>query len=167
MSMGITIDRWGPAAWNTLHAFAHSVPLTLDATQQSDFVQFLYLFGAHLPCPKCRAHFKEYLDTHIEASDFTTRKSIIAFVHEAHNDVNVRLGKRTWTLHDHMEVYELPVARRSFLTTKVAEHDVLALVLLAVVGVVLGIRVWHRRFGKHNTNNDDTSPSGVARSSIS
>ena len=146
MVMGITIDRWGPAAWNTLHAFAHSVPLTLDSRQQSEFVQLLYLFGAHLPCPKCRDHFKEYLDTHIDAASFSTRDAIVAFVHDAHNDVNVRLGKRVWTLAEHVEVYKLPSGRDALPVTWIGgrEFEVIALSVVVFVGLVLGVGVWNK-----------------------
>ena len=106
--MGITIDKWGPGAWNTLHCFAHSAPRSLSDEEQKRACDMLYLFGAHLPCPKCRRHFKQYLDEHVKDKCFATRAAFVRFVHDAHNDVSARLGKRKWTLRDHYRVYARP-----------------------------------------------------------
>ena len=104
-TLGVTIDRWGPAAWNTLHAFAHSTPVTLDARAREDMGHFLRLFGRHLPCPTCRTHFSRYLDAHLSSQSLATREGVVRFVHDAHNDVNRRLGKPVVSLDHHYELY--------------------------------------------------------------
>jgi len=144
--MGMTIDVWGPAAWNTLHAFAHSVPSALDAQQQADFVELLYLFGAHLPCPKCRTHFSEYLDTHVDSRSFSSRASVVQFVFDAHNDVNVRLGKRSWTLVEHVETFDpAPLSPASRGENGPVEADVAVMLLVVFIALMLGLRMWLRR----------------------
>lgn len=103
--MGITIDKWGPSAWNTLHSFAHRSPESLTESQMKEWRDFLYLFGKRLPCPKCRIHFQKFLDTSLSLENLTTRENLVRFLHEAHNDVNRRLGKKTWSYEAHRMLY--------------------------------------------------------------
>jgi len=155
--MGITMERWGPAAWNTLHAFAHSLPLTLDERQQSDFANFLYLFGSYLPCPKCRSHFKEYLDTHVDVNTFRTRESSIIFLNEAHNDVNVRLGKRVFTLDEHMEVYKVRAPDRQLRSEHShVPHELVALSVVVLAGIALGVRSMFKRKSEEREEHAET-----------
>lgn len=98
---GTDLARWGPAAWHTLHAFAHTSPRQLDAGRRARTCEFLRLFGEHLPCPACRAHFRAYLVAHLDEDALGTREDVVRFMNDAHNDVNRRLGKRTWTYEAH------------------------------------------------------------------
>lgn len=91
--MGVTMNKWGPCAWNTLHAFAHTSPMVLDSARRADFKKLLYLYSSFLPCPKCRLHFVNYLDSHLTDRSLITRESCILFLHEAHNDVNREAGQ--------------------------------------------------------------------------
>ena len=108
MKMGLTISEWGPAAWNTLHVVAHTYPKHPTSRQRDETWQFLNLFALHLPCPSCRQHFQTLLHTRVPTSDaaaFDSRQSMVAFMNDAHNEVNVRLGKRVYSLEEHYRVY--------------------------------------------------------------
>ena len=106
--MGITIDKWGPGAWNTLHAFAHTYPRTAEPARQAAMRELLRLFGEHLPCPKCRMHYAAYLEAHLADASLATRDALVAFLNSLHNDVNRRLGKRQYSLAEHYAVYRRP-----------------------------------------------------------
>lgn len=109
---GITIDKWGPAAWNTLHVFAHTAPETLTAMDRASMRTFLNTFGSHLPCSKCRRHFLEFMERHASTdAAFATRKRVVALMNDAHNEVNRRNGKRVYTLAEHYRVYQRPPPR--------------------------------------------------------
>ena len=103
---GVTMDHWGPAAWNTLHVFAHTAPRVLDASQREDMRALLHAFARHLPCPRCRRHFVEFLDRRLDDEALSTRERLVALLNDAHNEVNVRTGKRAWTLDEHYAVYQ-------------------------------------------------------------
>ena len=139
----MTIDKWGPSAWNTLHSFAHAAPPLLDTKQQQDMLHLLNLFGAHLPCPTCRRHFHAYLDTHVRPETFTTRESIVRFLHDAHNDVNLRLGKRVWTLKEHYRVYAVISARSTNDST--STFDIRFVACAGVVAIIAAISMVRRR----------------------
>lgn len=139
---GLTIDKWGPGAWNTLHTFAHRAPLRLGDSDAREWKHFLTLFADRLPCPTCRKHFGAYIAEHVTDTTFNTRQEIVIFLNNAHNDVNVRLGKRTWTLDEHNRVYSTP-------SQKNCEWDTTLFVIGSVLTLSIWI-IWHgRRHCKH------------------
>ena len=104
MRPGITLDVWGPAAWNTLHVFAHTAPARLDEAEADEWRTFLAQFAARLPCPRCRRHFRDFLARRAGAP-LRTRAELVRLLHDAHNEVNVRTGKRPLSLAEHYALY--------------------------------------------------------------
>lgn len=102
---GLALNEWGPAAWNTLHAMAHTAPERLSAQQQDEWMDFLRLFAVLLPCSKCHRHFEQFLSEHLTPEAVATRVSLVALLNDAHNEVNARNGKRVYTLEEHYHVY--------------------------------------------------------------
>ncbi len=127
--LGITIDRWGPAAWNTLHSFAHCSPERLSQVEQDEWKEFMYSFARRLPCPRCRRHLKKYLDEHIRSDTFEGKESISRFMNDVHNDVNARLGKPVWSYEENRRLYSRAHSQKS--------QDVEPLVALVVIVVLL------------------------------
>ena len=125
---GCTIDKWGPATWNALHCFAHSAPKVLNDSEQARFRLMLDLVGEHLPCPTCRRHFKEYLEEHYVNA--MTREDLVEFLNDMHNSVNVRLGKRAFTLEEHYRAYR-PKRRR--IPSSTVSETLMILLLAAVI----------------------------------
>lgn len=117
---GLTIDEWGPAAWNTLHVVAHSFPHEPSDAERDDMRTFLLLFTKHLPCPSCKRHFMDLLSRRLDERALQSRFSLVAFMNDAHNEVNRRLGKRVWTLEEHYRVYRRRKYRMSPLPVVVA-----------------------------------------------
>lgn len=107
---GITIADWGPGAWNTLHAFAHSAPVDLTPADAAAWREFLGHFQRFLPCPRCRAHFADFLRRRLprDGPPLRTRAELVALLNDAHNEVNARLGRRVYTLDEHYRVYRTP-----------------------------------------------------------
>lgn len=129
---GCTIDKWGPATWNALHCFAHSAPSQIDEATRSRFLLMLQLVGEHLPCPTCRLHFLDYMNEHFPEAH--TREDLVQFLNDAHNSVNARLGKPTFSVQDHYALYA--PKRRHTPTMSVAE----LMLIVAIVTVILRSR---------------------------
>ena len=102
---GLDVRSWGPGTWALLHAAAHAAPAELNAAERAEFEAFLWAVAKRLPCPACSAHFQSLLEEKLDAAALANREAIVKFVHEAHNEVSVRLGKRAWTLEEHYAVY--------------------------------------------------------------
>lgn len=77
-------ELWGPGLWKYLHALPeHSESISsLRAT----------LSNLDLPCPDCRAHYKNYITSH-SIDNIKTRKIGQRWIFDLHNSVNKRLGK--------------------------------------------------------------------------
>lgn len=136
--MGITIDKWGPCAWNTLHSFAHRSPERLRAHEAEEWKNFLFLFAKRLPCPKCRTHMRVFLEKNITTTTFESRENIVRLLHEAHNDVNRRTGKRTWSLQEHYRLYSRSPSPEADVSS---ESLVFVVISLALAGVcIAGLR---------------------------
>ena len=103
--LGRTIDRWGPAAWNTLHVFAQTAPKILNVEEQEEWRVFLLSFANMLPCVTCRSHFTAFLTAEMTDKSLGSRDALIQLLNMAHNDVNRRLGKRIWGLVEHNRIY--------------------------------------------------------------
>jgi len=106
------MTEWGPAAWNTLHVFAHSAPHEMSEEERERMKTFLRTFATYLPCPSCREHFHGVLDRRLTEFSLSGRSALVEMLNDAHNEVNARLGKRIYTLEEHYAVYARP-GRRS------------------------------------------------------
>jgi hypothetical protein len=94
--------------WNTLHVFAHTSARAPTPAEQRRTAAFLREFGARLPCPRCRAHFADFLDRRLGDGALATRERLVALLNEAHNEVNARNGRRVYTYAEHCRVYRRP-----------------------------------------------------------
>jgi hypothetical protein len=140
---GLTLDRWGPAAWNTLHVFAHTSPEAPSPAEQRRTAAFLRDFGARLPCPRCRAHFADFLERRLAPPGaLASRARLVALLNDAHNDVNARNGRRAYSYAEHCRVYRRPPPR---LRAAARLERLVALLLLAAT-VALTCRRRRKKF---------------------
>lgn len=72
---------------------------------------FLRTVGEVLPCKRCRRHYKSFVDKRLrsgtQSPQLADRQSLSRFVVDLHNDVNVRLGRRTMDFETVRHMYEV------------------------------------------------------------
>ena len=140
---GMTLDKWGPAAWNVLHVACHSFPEEPTHEEREALRQFLWLFARLLPCCRCRAHFLDLLESTLTSEALRNRSSMVRFMNDAHNEVNARLGKPVWTQEESDRLYDPVYARR---VERRRRRTMTALGVVAVaIGGAIGARAWTRR----------------------
>lgn len=100
---------------------------------------FLHLFAQHLPCPICRKHFQALLEQSLDDDALASRDTLVRFLHDAHNEVNLRLGKRVWTLEEHYRAY-----RPSSSEVRWEEGCILVLVVVCLVIATMRIKYFRR-----------------------
>ena len=89
---------WGPIKWKELHTRA-----LLDRPMHGEDRWFAaYIDG--LPCPKCRAHFEEFLGQ--SPPDFRSRSDFFAWTVAAHNFVNNALSRRALTVEEAFQEHQ-------------------------------------------------------------
>lgn len=86
---------WGPAFWEVIHTL--SVTSYASKNGSVPFVTILQKMLKSLPCPSCSAHATAYMEVNPipETKDVSAR---IDWGIQFHNEVNKRLGKKTFSL---------------------------------------------------------------------
>ena len=82
----------GQAGWTLLHVMAANTPDNPTAEQALRVENFLTALGHLYPCPTCAAHFRSHIQHHPIVS--SSREALSLWLCEAHNEVNLRNGKR-------------------------------------------------------------------------
>ena len=97
----IALNSWGPSAWHFIHAVCHTFPNEPTERQRQEMVQFLRLFGRHLPCPKCRKHYESFMKDRLRNVGSADRLFFVQLLNDCHNSVNERRNQRSYTLKEH------------------------------------------------------------------
>lgn len=85
------VEQLGKSTWTLLHLIAATYPEEPTSKEQADLKQFVKLFGNFYPCWFCAEDFRGYVQK-IEP-DTTTQDKFGKWLCNAHNEVNVKLGK--------------------------------------------------------------------------
>lgn len=83
----------GSCSWTFLHAFAATFPKKPTLQEQVKARQFIKLFSEFYPCKYCAEDFQEYIEEY--PPEATSREALSYWMCEAHNNVNVKIGKPT------------------------------------------------------------------------
>jgi FAD-linked sulfhydryl oxidase len=86
------VEELGRSTWTLLHAMTANYPERPSHTQQSETTQFLGLFSKMYPCWVCADDFRSWMASG-NAPKVSNRDEFGQWMCEAHNAVNVKLGK--------------------------------------------------------------------------
>ena len=92
----LEMQSWGPSGWKFVHAVSFAYPVKAQPDQREAAYKFLTSLGLLLPCKVCCRHFGQYISKRVpsvEAAALKGRDSLSRLLVDAHNEVNVRLGK--------------------------------------------------------------------------
>lgn len=85
------VDQLGRNAWSLLHSITGAYPERPSGEQQQDARQFISSFSRLYPCWVCAEDFQQWLKQ--SAPRVSSRDEFGRWMCEAHNEVNVKLGK--------------------------------------------------------------------------
>lgn len=90
---------WGPLGWMTLHSVATSYPEVPTESETLLMTQWLDMFRDTITCPSCKEHFTTMLMNYraMYPRFLANRQSFSMFTFRAHNAVNQRLHKPTYS----------------------------------------------------------------------
>jgi len=89
------VEQLGRSSWTLLHSIAASYPERPTPNQQTETRQFMQLFGKMYPCWVCADDFRAWMKQGNEPR-VSNRQEFSQWMCEAHNAVNVKLGKKTF-----------------------------------------------------------------------
>ena len=106
-----SISKWGPSAWNYLHTFTFSYALNPTDENKHQAYEFLKYFGLSIPCHTCRVHYNEYFNKFLvseESEHLASREAFSKYMVDFHNNVNIRIGKKTYSYESVVKMYTKP-----------------------------------------------------------
>ena len=94
-------DHWGPVLWTILHALAERSGKLVSPSYYDDerrqWIHLLTILPKMIPCPMCRVHSEEWLQTHPVTEIKNLKEEfhtwIVSWVYDFHESVNLRVGK--------------------------------------------------------------------------
>jgi mitochondrial FAD-linked sulfhydryl oxidase len=97
---------WGSSYWDMIHYTAIAYPEYPTNEDKENIKIFISSLSNILPCEKCRNHFKNNLLLIPLSNDvISSKKSLIQWTVDIHNEVNSRTNKHFLSLDDVMEKY--------------------------------------------------------------
>ena len=89
----MSLGRWGPYFWGSLHLTCLSTNVFLTDQEKEAIRTFVDSFTKVLPCPACRAHFAQVLsDVPLEPA-LENGPDLFRWSVAVHNEVNKSIGK--------------------------------------------------------------------------
>ncbi|KAH6653761.1 ERV/ALR sulfhydryl oxidase domain-containing protein [Truncatella angustata] len=85
------VEALGRSTWTLLHSIAATYPTQPSVREQSDLKSFMSIFSRLYPCWVCAEDFQSYIAK--EQIRVDSRNEFGTWLCEAHNAVNVKLGK--------------------------------------------------------------------------
>lgn len=105
-------EEWGPHLWLILHTLAEKAGRQTNAITMGDeqriWPLFIRALPATLPCPYCRDHLQTYTASHpfeLPSTYHQVQAYIRKYIYDLHEDVNTRLGKKSFPFDDLQTTY--------------------------------------------------------------
>lgn len=88
------VEQLGRSTWTLLHTMTANYPERPSLTQQTETKTFLHLFSKYYPCWVCADDFRSWMKESGNEPKVSNREEFGRWMCEAHNAVNVKLGKK-------------------------------------------------------------------------
>jgi hypothetical protein len=106
MLYNINPSIWGESFWNTFHILTFAYPDNPTNEDKQHIVNFFNAVKYILPCETCRYHFEQNLIKYpLSDHILSTRYTLVVWLINLHNDVNVRLGKKQMSVEAVIQKY--------------------------------------------------------------
>ena len=148
-------EIWGPHLWFILHIISFEYPENPTEYDKRIYHDFYTALKDVIPCELCRKHYREHLHKHPLTPHLDTRQTLVQWVIDVHNFVNISLGKPTLTYDEVMYIYAnlKPVSPFYTINTEaiIAKHrdkDYARLYFFIIVAAltIIGFRYYFNRY---------------------
>jgi len=85
---------WGPHLWFSLHSITFNYPLKPTMEDKNNYKNFFLNLQEVIPCSVCKKNYKRHLNEHPIEDYLDNRKSLVYWLIDMHNMVNVEIGKK-------------------------------------------------------------------------
>lgn len=96
-------EDWGPPTWKSMHEIAIGYSNHPSEQEKYDMMLYFEMVSRILPCKECRYHFGDILKK--SPPNVTNSCTLQTWLFNVHNEVNNRLGKPQFSVHDYQRLY--------------------------------------------------------------
>jgi hypothetical protein len=94
---------WGPSAWTFLHSITFQYPEYPSDIDKQKYYTFFNSLKNVLPCPICREHYNNNIETIPIRLD--SRTELIEWLIDIHNEINRMNNKKIYSYDEVYEIY--------------------------------------------------------------
>lgn len=99
-------EIWGPHAWMFLHSITLVYPHQPTTDEQQKYYNFFENLQYILPCEICKSHYKQHLIDYPLMNNLNSKDSLIRWLINVHNKINLMNGKPEWTYQEVIDHYD-------------------------------------------------------------
>ena len=94
-------DVWGPHGWKFIHYITLGYPSRPTEEDRNKYFNFFMSLAEVIPCSVCGNHFKQHLEiTPLDDEALSSRDELMKWTSAMHNHVNLRNGKKIYSIRD-------------------------------------------------------------------
>ena len=87
-------ELWGSEAWHFLHMVTFTYPSVPTLNEKLQYYKFFLSLQHILPCKNCRINYKKHLNKYPLSKYLGSRKLLIKWLINVHNEINKKNGKK-------------------------------------------------------------------------
>lgn len=149
---------WGSHLWYILHIISFEYPEKPTEYDKRIYHDFYTSLKDVIPCVECRKHYRDHITKYPLTPHLDTRDTLIKWVIQVHNFVNVSLGKPTYTIEQVLTIYKNLHPLSPFATldknilTKFKQinypqeyYRICTLIIIAII-IIISINYYHNKY---------------------
>lgn len=140
---------WGPHGWKFMHYITFTYPVNPTLDEKEYYRNFFEIVGKVLPCQTCRINYERHLQKH-PLTDYalSTKKNLIEWLVNIHNEVNILNGKPIMTPNQVMNLYLRN--NSSLFNFRLSRKVKNIILILFIIGILIFILKYYNVFNKKN-----------------
>jgi hypothetical protein len=97
---------WGKHAWIFLHSVSMNYPDNPTNDDRKNYKNFFENLRFILPCEVCKKHYSKHIQSKPIEHSLHSKKKLVEWVIEVHNQVNISLNKPTMSYDQVIDLYK-------------------------------------------------------------
>jgi hypothetical protein len=106
-------NNWGPLTWLLLHTLTIKLKDEYYDTEKEALFNLIKNICNNLPCPYCRHHARKVVNN-VNIKNLKTKKDLMMFIFNFHNEVNSRLKKPLFKVENLESKYNLAITNKVY-----------------------------------------------------
>jgi hypothetical protein len=115
---------WGPHLWFSLHSISFNYPLKPTIEDKHNYKNFFLNLQEVIPCSVCKKNYKRHLNEHPIQDYLDNRKSLVYWLIDMHNMVNVEIGKKLFSYDIVIKKYEDVYQKKIILNNETENQNI-------------------------------------------